>query len=208
MQKNRKGERTETARGGEGAKAPGSHPTLRGSDTVAIPTLTQFLSATEPDPIPPPSDLTPPVEEVEVEYDRPMIDDLPVVPRNFKINQLRSFSTKNVGLDASGKVIPHFRSEEVAQVVAHWASVGAPEAFMCAMLNIRPGLLKKHYYNELTHGLTLANTMVAGKAFEMAMSGDSDSMTKFWLKSRAKWKDGENAGAQDLPLLNIHIHAE
>lgn len=113
---------------------------------------------------------------------------------------------KNVGRGPDGKVIPHHRSEEIALCVAQWASRGASENFICAMLNMRPGILRELYHNELTHAAEMANLNVAGKAYEMAMSGESESMTKFWLKSRAKWRDGENAEDRSGSLFNIHIH--
>lgn len=131
-----------------------------------------------------------------------MISDL--APGSFQLNKYRAPPTGNVGYDAAGKVIPHFRSEEVALLVAQWAMAGQTEQFMCAMLNIRPGLLKKHYYNELTYGADLANATVASRAFKMAADGSSEAMTKFWLEKRAGWKGGD---AETPNLFNIHIHS-
>lgn len=131
-----------------------------------------------------------------------MISDLP--GGSFQLNRHRAPPTGTVGKDANGKVIPHERSEEVALLVAQWVGGGATEQFMCAMLNIRPGLLRKHYYNELTHGAELANQTVASKAFQMATSGESEQMTKFWLEKRAGWKGGD---AETPNLFNIHIHS-
>lgn len=125
---------------------------------------------------------------------------LPVIsPNRFRLPPM-----KNVGKDADGKVIPHHRSEEIAQVVANYVARGATENFICAMLNIRPGLLRQCYGAELEHGAEMANMQVAGAAFKMATSGESEAMTKFWLKARAGWKDGEQA--QQATMFNIHIH--
>ena len=41
----------------------------------------------------------------------------------------------------------------------------------------------------LNRGIARAEADVSTKAYEMAMSGDHPSMTMFWLKCRAKWKE-------------------
>ena len=41
----------------------------------------------------------------------------------------------------------------------------------------------------LDQGRARAYEVVASKAFEMAASGESPSMTQFWLKSREGWSD-------------------
>lgn len=57
------------------------------------------------------------------------------------------------------------------------------------VLNIEEKLLKLYYAKELKVSSSLANAMVARRALQMAMSGRFPDMTKFWLKSRAKWKE-------------------
>lgn len=128
------------------------------------------------------------------------------ISRN-ELQACRQPSVKNAGRDAAGCVIPHERSEDVAKVVATYAAQGASENFICSIVNIRPGQLRRHYSQELQHGAEMANQMVASTALAMATSGESEQMTKFWLKARAKWRDGETA-ADAGGLLNIHIHAE
>jgi hypothetical protein len=113
---------------------------------------------------------------------------------------------KNIGKDADGKVIPHQRSEEVAQIVLHYTGMGAGLNFIAAMLNIRPGLVKECYGKELEYSVERANVEVAGAAFRMATSEQDPAMTKFWLKARAKWRDGDNAEDKNNSLFNINIH--
>jgi hypothetical protein len=122
------------------------------------------------------------------------------------LNRFRAPPMKGVGLDKDGKVIPHHRSEEIAQIVLYYVGMGASENFICAHLNIRPGLLRQHYSNELTHGAERANVEVAGAAFRMATNEEDAAMTKFWLKAKAKWRDGDNSDDKNNSLFNINIH--
>ena len=57
------------------------------------------------------------------------------------------------------------------------------------VLNIDPKVLKQFYFRELNISHKISNIMVARKALEMAMCGRFPDMTKFWLKSQAKWKE-------------------
>ena len=57
------------------------------------------------------------------------------------------------------------------------------------MLNIDEKILKRFYKRELSVSGKISNMVVARKALEMAASGRFPDMTKFWLKSRAKWKE-------------------
>lgn len=141
--------------------------------------------------------------------DAPVLELSPQVagPSRNQLQACRSPSLKNVGRDAKGQVIPHFRSEEVAKVVAQYSLTGHDLNFIAAMLNIRPGLLKKHYYNELAHSAAAATANVVSTAYAMAVSGESEAMTKFWLERRAREKFGAHPGDGDSPVLNIHIHA-
>lgn len=111
------------------------------------------------------------------------------------------------GRDANGKVIPHERNEEVALVVAHYAGIGADVNYLAVMLNLRPGQIKEHYKNELEQSAKSADLAVIAKAHEMATSGESEGMTKFWLQARAKWRTGDSAEDRGASLFNIHIHA-
>jgi hypothetical protein len=57
------------------------------------------------------------------------------------------------------------------------------------VLNIEEAMLKAYYTKELKTSHIISNVMVARKALDMAMSGRFPDMTKFWLKSQAKWKE-------------------
>lgn len=121
-------------------------------------------------------------------------------------NRFRAPSVKNAGKDADGKVIPHERSEETAGIVAALAAGGASLNLIAVRLNLRPGQIKQYYANELEYAAEAANVDVASAALAMATSGADATMTKFWLKAKARWRDGENGDDKSASLFNIHIH--
>jgi hypothetical protein len=89
-----------------------------------------------------------------------------------------------------GKNSPGFRpSAEQARQVATMACLGLEQKDIAIVLNIEQSLLKMYYYRELSVSVAVANAQVARQALAMATSGRHPDMTKFWLKSRAKWKD-------------------
>jgi len=76
-----------------------------------------------------------------------------------------------------------------AREVSVLTCMGLEPKDIALALNIELKLLKKYYVKELTVSQHLPNVMVAKVALQMAMSGQSPDMTKFWLKTRAKWKE-------------------
>jgi hypothetical protein len=76
-----------------------------------------------------------------------------------------------------------------AREVSVMACLGLEAKDIALVLNVELKLLKKYYAKELTVSNHIPNVMVAKVALEMAMSGRNPDMTKFWLKSRAKWKE-------------------
>lgn len=130
----------------------------------------------------------------------------PIAPLGLPLKRLRDLSAKNAGRDPeTGKVRPHVRNEQFAQVVAQMAAVGTPINTIAVALGIRPGQLKEQYSHELEHAAEIANSTVALAAYRMASSGEDPSTTRFWLKARNRWKDGEGSDG-DGQVLNLHIH--
>ncbi len=76
-----------------------------------------------------------------------------------------------------------------AREVAVMSCLGMEAKDIALVLNIEEKLLKMYYTKELKVSANIANAMVARQALNMAMSGRFPDMTKFWLKSRAKWKE-------------------
>lgn len=85
---------------------------------------------------------------------------------------------------------PGFRpTVEQSRQVKVMACLGIDPKDIALILNIEHKLLKLYYTNELKISANLANAMVARAALQMALSGRSPDMTKFWLKCRAGWND-------------------
>lgn len=118
--------------------------------------------------------------------------------------------------------IPDWNSQVTKQVLAESNTVGSPgfepgpvqagqvekmtalglsADDIAATLRIEPKLLKKFYKYELETANSRTNAAVAKVALQLAMSGAAPDMTKFWLKTRAGWKEtkevqmtGQNGG--------------
>jgi hypothetical protein len=98
-------------------------------------------------------------------------------------------ATNGIGTEpAAGS--PGFRPTlDQAREVAVMTALGLSESEIALVLNVEIKKLKQYYRKELIVANNLANAMVAKTALQMAISGKSPDMTKFWLKTRAKWKE-------------------
>lgn len=92
---------------------------------------------------------------------------------------------------------PHVPTDEDREKVKGWVGRGLPQRAIARRLGISPNTLTKYYQRELDEGADEANDQVAGKLWEMAMSGHPASVI-FWLKARAGWatqqKDEDDKG--------------
>lgn len=92
--------------------------------------------------------------------------------------------------EANVKGSPGFEpGPEQAQQVEQMAALGMSILDISAVLRIEPKLLEKFYSYELETSTTRINNQVAKIALQMALSGAMPDMTKFWLKTRAGWKE-------------------
>jgi hypothetical protein len=108
-----------------------------------------------------------------------------------RLTALHSELLREKGIDLKpGHNSPGFNpTPHQAREVSVLTCMGLQPKDIALALNIELKLLKKYYTKELTVSHHLANVMVAKVALEMAMSGRNPDMTKFWLKSRAQWKE-------------------
>lgn len=86
-------------------------------------------------------------------------------------------------------------AETRAQVVED-SKLGVPKAAVAKSLGISLPTLYKHYREEIEAGVTVANRQVAGKLYELAMSGNVSALI-FWLKVRARWSTVHDDPDQD-----------
>lgn len=73
--------------------------------------------------------------------------------------------------------------------VSVMAALGLTPKEISVVINVEEKMLKLYYSKELNVSRNIANVVVARKALEMAVSGRFPEMTKFWLKTQAKWKE-------------------
>lgn len=78
--------------------------------------------------------------------------------------------------------------EQAAQV-EKMTALGMSVRDISAILRIEPKLLEKYYTYELETAAARVNDQVAKVALQMALCGSLPDMTKFWLKTRAGWKE-------------------
>lgn len=112
---------------------------------------------------------------------------------------------RNHGRDLDGKVIPHERTDVLAEQVARWVACGAGDNEIAAYLGIRVGQLRKFYKNELETGKFKNDMDVAGTILNLAKLG-VPQMSIFWAKARMGWRDTDKNDQNNNALLNIHIH--
>lgn len=101
----------------------------------------------------------------------------------------RALNDKGVPTKAD-KGSPGFRPGlEQSRNVSVMSALGLESKEIALVLNVEEAVLKAYYDKELRVSHKISNIMVARKALDMAMSGRFPDMTKFWLKSQAKWKE-------------------
>lgn len=76
-----------------------------------------------------------------------------------------------------------------AKIIGAFSALGVGEMEIADIMSIPLDVLRRYYKRELTISPSLANAAVAQVALDMATSGQSAEMTKFWLKTRAGWRD-------------------
>jgi len=124
----------------------------------------------------------------------------PVALKELPPNFIPAFSaampewSKNISSDlikdANLKGSPGFEpGPEQAQQVEQMSALGMSTMDISAVLRIESRLLEKFYKYEIETSTSRVNNQVAKLALQMALSGAMPEMTKFWLKSRAGWKE-------------------
>jgi DNA-binding XRE family transcriptional regulator len=87
---------------------------------------------------------------------------------------------------------PHEPTETTTSVVEALAMQGWAKKDIAEAIGISKPTLNKHYEEILESAQVMANAQVVQTAFEMATSGSSPSMTRYWLNCRTDWQPSEN----------------
>ena len=82
----------------------------------------------------------------------------------------------------------HFPTQKNKEMVKAMTAYGVPQAEIAAVMGIHRETLAFHYREEIDTAVAKANSKVAERLYQKAMSGDTACMI-FWLKTRAKWAE-------------------
>jgi len=81
--------------------------------------------------------------------------------------------------------------------VEEMVCIGLDQHTIAKIMGISNATLNKYYAHNLSVGKEKRTARVAGVAYEMAVSGESPSMTTFWLKTQAGWSPKHHVVAED-----------
>ena len=81
--------------------------------------------------------------------------------------------------------------------VEEMVTIGLDQHTIAKVMGISNATLNKYYSHNLAVGKEKRTARVAGVAYEMAVSGESPSMTTFWLKTQAGWSPKHHVVVED-----------
>ena len=81
--------------------------------------------------------------------------------------------------------------------VEEMVCIGLDQHTVAKIMGISNATLNKYYAHNLAVGKEKRTARVAGVAYEMAVSGESPSMTTFWLKTQAGWSPKHTVVVED-----------
>ena len=81
--------------------------------------------------------------------------------------------------------------------VEEMVCIGLDQHTIAKIMGISNATLTKYYSHNLLVGKEKRTARVAGVAYEMAVSGESPSMTTFWLKTQAGWSPKHHVVVED-----------
>lgn len=86
---------------------------------------------------------------------------------------------------------PHFPTMHTRETVTHLVAFGLDENQIAVILKCTPDDVRRHYAEELEHGLARVNARVMSAVLHSALYNDSAPDRKLWLMNRAGWKGGD-----------------
>jgi hypothetical protein len=81
--------------------------------------------------------------------------------------------------------------------VEEMVTIGLDQHTIAKIMGISNATLTKYFAHNLLVGREKRTARVAGVAYEMAVSGESPSMTTFWLKTQAGWSPKHTVVMED-----------
>ena len=90
----------------------------------------------------------------------------------------------------------HRPTDELREQIICMTACGLTPLEIGYCLSLDPvKVIKRHYATEIEHGLVMATAKVGGVVFKAACAGDPD-LAKFWLRTRAGWKEAKDPGTK------------
>ena len=89
-------------------------------------------------------------------------------------------------------------NDALREKVRHLAGLGVPQDDIARIIGCAPKTLRQRCRDELDRGVAEANATISGSLFGAAKGGNVTAQI-FWLKTRARWREGS---AADDPVAN------
>ena len=131
-----------------------------------------------------------------------------IVPADAVIKIERKRGRPSGGLSASSKAAGGKKSrikrgqaykptDDDYSKVEEMVCIGLDQHTIAKIMGISNATLTKYFAHNLLVGREKRTARVAGVAYEMAVSGQSPSMTTFWLKTQAGWSPKHHVVVED-----------
>jgi hypothetical protein len=131
-----------------------------------------------------------------------------IIPADAVIKLERKLGRPSGGLSASSKAAGGKKSrikrgqtykptDDDYSKVEEMVCIGLDQHTISKIMGISNATLSKYFSHNLLVGREKRTARVAGVAYEMAISGESPSMTTFWLKTQAGWSPKHTVIVED-----------
>ncbi len=131
-----------------------------------------------------------------------------IIPADAVIKLERKIGRPSGGLSASSKAAGGKKSRikrgqtykptnDDYSKVEEMVCIGLDQHTIAKIMGISNATLTKYFAHNLLVGKEKRTARVAGVAYEMAVSGESPSMTTFWLKTQAGWSPKHHVVVED-----------
>ena len=80
-------------------------------------------------------------------------------------------------------------NDVLREKVRHLAGLGVPQHDIAKIIGCAAKTLRRHFRDELDRGVAEANATISGSLFGAAKGGNVTAQI-FWLKTRARWREG------------------
>src|SRR5882762_7313894 len=112
----------------------------------------------------------------------------PPVSRSTRAPQGRTTINQELHMARTAFVV----NDVLREKVRHLAGLGVPQDDIARIIGCAPKTLRQRCRDELDRGVAEANATISGSLFGAAKGGNVTAQI-FWLKTRARWREGSAA---------------